>query len=258
MADNDVGNTSTDGVSLSDSSGNRIERNRGDDNDGSLVHVRGSSSANVIEGNRGRDYEEAGIIVGSGTPTDNRVESNDLATVDPFDADADGIYVSSSASRTVLRSNTTHENPDDGIDVDSPSTTLRDNRADDNGDLGIEAVAGVRDGVGTRPAGTGTRRSAPGSSAPEAPAATSDAVGRLENPTGGRCASAVLRQRPRRSGSSTVRARRTPAHSRCAAATRNGNRSRRRHSRASDSSALGPFRADPDATGARRAQPSPG
>jgi hypothetical protein len=39
---------------------------------------------------------------------------------------------------------------DDGIDVDSPTTTLTGNRARRNGDLGIEAVFGVIDGGGNR------------------------------------------------------------------------------------------------------------
>jgi hypothetical protein len=43
----------------------------------------------------------------------------------------------------------------DGIDIDSDSTTVTKNRATDNGDLGIEAVAGVVDGGGNRAAHNG-------------------------------------------------------------------------------------------------------
>jgi parallel beta-helix repeat protein len=44
---------------------------------------------------------------------------------------------------------------DDGIDVESASTTLTRNLAVHNGDLGIEAVPGVTDGGGNRAAGNG-------------------------------------------------------------------------------------------------------
>jgi large repetitive protein len=44
---------------------------------------------------------------------------------------------------------------DDGIDVESPSTTLTRNIAVHNGDLGIEAVPGVIDGGGNHAAGNG-------------------------------------------------------------------------------------------------------
>jgi parallel beta-helix repeat protein len=54
-----------------------------------------------------------------------------------------------------VRGNTTNDNGDDGIDVDSASTTLRDNVANGNDDLGIEAVAGVTDGGGNRASGNG-------------------------------------------------------------------------------------------------------
>ena len=42
---------------------------------------------------------------------------------------------------------------DDGIDVDAPGTVVRSNTANDNGDLGIEAVDGVIDGGGNRASG---------------------------------------------------------------------------------------------------------
>ena len=46
---------------------------------------------------------------------------------------------------TLLELNAVTRSGDDGIDVDSPSSTLRGNVAARNGDLGIEAVAGVID-----------------------------------------------------------------------------------------------------------------
>jgi parallel beta-helix repeat protein len=59
-----------------------------------------------------------------------------------------GVYVQTTARRTVLKRNDVRRSKDDGIDVDSPSTTLIGNQAVRNADLGIEAVFGVIDGGG--------------------------------------------------------------------------------------------------------------
>jgi hypothetical protein len=67
----------------------------------------------------------------------------------------DGIRVEPEATGTLLRANVTTRNGDDGIDVDSPATTVTTNVANDNEDLGIEAVAGVTDGGGNRARGNG-------------------------------------------------------------------------------------------------------
>jgi hypothetical protein len=56
---------------------------------------------------------------------------------------------------TLLEANITTRNGDDGIDVESPATTITANLANDNTDLGIEAVAGVTDGGGNRASGNG-------------------------------------------------------------------------------------------------------
>jgi hypothetical protein len=47
------------------------------------------------------------------------------------------------------------EDGDDGIDVESPATTITANVANDNADLGIDAVDGVTDGGGNRASGNG-------------------------------------------------------------------------------------------------------
>jgi hypothetical protein len=56
------------------------------------------------------------------------------------------------AVRTLLRHNRTRYNAGDGIRVGAPQTTLVRNIARHNGDLGIEAVAGVTDGGENRAA----------------------------------------------------------------------------------------------------------
>lgn len=158
VAGNEVGDTTTTGIFLSQSSGNRVLRNRGDRNANDVVALSGSSSSNLIEGNVGTRYGYAGIRIGAfdGAAVGNRVRYNDLAGGDFFLSDfGDGIHVSSFASQTVLLGNTTNGNGDDGMDVDSPSTALRDNVANDNDDLGIEAVTGVADGGGNRASGNG-------------------------------------------------------------------------------------------------------
>ena len=67
----------------------------------------------------------------------------------------DGFLVGAAATGTVLQLNTAIGFADDGIDVDAAGTLIRRNTANDNGDLGIEAVAGVVDGGGNRARGNG-------------------------------------------------------------------------------------------------------
>jgi parallel beta-helix repeat protein len=58
-------------------------------------------------------------------------------------------------SNTLLERNIAIGAGDDGIDVDSTTTSLRRNTANRNGDLGIEAVPGVIDGGGNQAHGNG-------------------------------------------------------------------------------------------------------
>jgi Right handed beta helix region len=66
----------------------------------------------------------------------------------------DGMFVAAEATDTTLAENFVSGFTDDGIDVESPTTVLRFNVANDNGDLGIEAVPGVR-GQGNLASGNG-------------------------------------------------------------------------------------------------------
>lgn len=68
---------------------------------------------------------------------------------------ADGIVVVSKDRHSVLLRNVVTRSGDDGLDVDSSTTTLTGNRARRNGDLGIEAVRGVIDGGGNTASGNG-------------------------------------------------------------------------------------------------------
>jgi parallel beta-helix repeat protein len=75
------------------------------------------------------------------------------------DASVDGIAINPEhagpVSDTLVSRNTVSGAGDDGIDVESPSTTLTRNVAVRNGDLGIEAEPGVQDGGDNRAAGNG-------------------------------------------------------------------------------------------------------
>ena len=67
----------------------------------------------------------------------------------------DGVFVEAGSNRTVVVDTLATGNGDDGIQVDDPGTRLVDNTANDNDDLGIEAVAGVTDGGGNTATGNG-------------------------------------------------------------------------------------------------------
>jgi len=75
------------------------------------------------------------------------------------DASNDGIVVNleqvGPVTGTLLDQNRVFGSGDDGIDVNTEDTTVRRNVANQNSDLGIEAVAGVSDGGGNRAAGNG-------------------------------------------------------------------------------------------------------
>jgi hypothetical protein len=63
-------------------------------------------------------------------------------------ANHDGLFVMSTARRTLLWRNRARRSDDDGFDVASRTTKLTKNRAVRNGDLGIEAKRAVIDGGG--------------------------------------------------------------------------------------------------------------
>jgi parallel beta-helix repeat protein len=67
----------------------------------------------------------------------------------------DGIHVDAGATATLLEANAADGSGDDGIDVESATTTLTGNTANDNRDLGIKAVPGVSDGGANTASGNG-------------------------------------------------------------------------------------------------------
>jgi Periplasmic copper-binding protein (NosD) len=70
----------------------------------------------------------------------------------------DGLFLTSAGQNTLVERNFASGNGDDGIDVDStrtPRATLTRNTANNNFDLGIEAVPGTIDGGGNKASGNG-------------------------------------------------------------------------------------------------------
>ncbi len=108
--------------------------------------VRDSSvSDGGFSGNPGFD-----VVSGTG----NVLRRNVLAGPVGWEEPKDGILVEAAALDTLLVENASSGYADDGIEVDAASTTLRSNIANDNGDLGIEAVTGVH-GRGNQASGNG-------------------------------------------------------------------------------------------------------
>jgi nitrous oxidase accessory protein NosD len=85
-----------------------------------------------------------------GPPAVNTVVRNNLLR-----GNRDGVFVLETAENTLIEDNLALASEDDGIDVDSPLTTLTGNHALHNGDLGIEAVFGVTDGGDNEAHGNG-------------------------------------------------------------------------------------------------------
>jgi parallel beta-helix repeat protein len=113
-------------------------------------------TGNVIEGNTVLRFHQAGIRAASyeefgGPPTVGSTIRGNLVRGPAVD----GLLVESTAFDTLLEGNIAIGAGDDGIDVDNAAATLTRNLAVRNGDLGIEAVAGVTDGGGNHAAANG-------------------------------------------------------------------------------------------------------
>lgn len=146
-------------IVLARSDDNRVVRNAA-----SHIQVCCGGENNVVERNSagGLDITFAahGTVVERNTVTGSFgiqvLQSNDVhIDRNTVSFAVDGIFVWPNSVGAVLSRNITVENTGDGIDVNNPNATLSGNRADNNGDLGIEAVAGVIDGGGNRAFGNG-------------------------------------------------------------------------------------------------------
>jgi large repetitive protein len=156
----------TNQVVLGDARHTVISRNTLEEGRGVAITMLSASDENVIRRN---EAQKPLRIQGDR----NRIEHNDVsgafgAAIDVSVGQAnlvrknhaiggldDAIAVESAATDTLVQGNLATQALDDGIDVDAPGTVIRENIATDNGDLGIEAVAGVIDGGGNRASGNG-------------------------------------------------------------------------------------------------------
>jgi parallel beta-helix repeat protein len=121
------------------SDGNRIE--------GNVISRTDDGIAALTDGNRVmKNTVSHNLNVGiEVSGADNRVERNDVSWTSGKEPRGAGIWVAS--VNTLVRRNVTSHNEDDGIRVLSPEVTVSANTANFNGDFGIQAVEGVRDGA---------------------------------------------------------------------------------------------------------------
>jgi parallel beta-helix repeat protein len=130
-------------ICLEDSDRNLIRANALASPFASEMAIRVAGSDNRIERNDASN-NNAGIGVLSGARNSlTRNTANGSLGFYRFYSDGDGIFVTEQAASTVLTGNEANRNIADGIDVRDSTSRLIHNTANDNGDLGIEAVPGV-------------------------------------------------------------------------------------------------------------------
>jgi parallel beta-helix repeat protein len=124
------------------------------------VGIAVAGNRNVIADNRIGGWRAGNLRLASGA--DNKLLDNEvfdgvfpLNEPNAVDSNADGIFVGAFTAGTIVRGNHAHGNDGDGIEVQGTATRITDNTADDNGDFGIDAVAGVIDGGGNVASGNG-------------------------------------------------------------------------------------------------------
>jgi parallel beta-helix repeat protein len=159
------GNTLHNGMNLNQCRKARVEHNTVASSGVGGIELQGGSG-NSIEQNTISRTEEFGILVRGGSR--NSVEQNTIS-----DTSLSGIIVaplfgsggsSGGSVGTIVRGNLVSragfgggfgDAVDDGVHVEDPGTVIADNRANNNADLGIQAVQGVIDGGGNTAFGNG-------------------------------------------------------------------------------------------------------
>ena len=131
------------GITLSDSSWNRVDSNESSVGSGYGIALFGSDGNTIVKnlmgklGSDGNNLNGIALYSGSDRNTlrENTAANNGL----------DGILIAVSATNNLIKGNVASANLDDGVEADDSSTTITANTANVNGDLGIEAVPGVID-----------------------------------------------------------------------------------------------------------------
>jgi Right handed beta helix region len=128
----------------------------GEESTGMGISVEAGSGHRII-GNRVEDVDGPGIRVASYGPVEHVLVARNTvrgAGVDAFQVKS----VLKPATHVTLKRNHAFGAAGDGIDVSIESAKLARNEANGNGDLGIEALAGVTDAGGNRAAWNGDAR----------------------------------------------------------------------------------------------------
>jgi parallel beta-helix repeat protein len=134
------------GIALFNSDHNDIQQNLGQLSDFGIALV--ASHRNLLEENQAAPSNSDGNhCFGIHVADSNRNVVKDNLAANNGDG---GIFVPAGSRNTRIVGNRAVVNGDDGIDVNSSATTITRNTANENLDLGIEAVAGVTDGGGNR------------------------------------------------------------------------------------------------------------
>jgi parallel beta-helix repeat protein len=153
-----------DGITTFEARHNKISRNTitgagffSDPDSGGFGILLDGADRNTVERNSVTGGRGQAIFVTSldsqGTSDRNIVSRNIVKS-----KLSDGILVAGDATATLIKRNRANRNGDDGIDVNAAGTKLTRNTANRNQDLGIEAVAGVIDGGGNKAHGNGDPR----------------------------------------------------------------------------------------------------
>jgi large repetitive protein len=137
---------------------NMIARNRVRGTTGDAIGLGFDEGVgNVVRHNHILGAGENGVHVAWG-PKKGATRGNVVRRNRIFGAGADGVHVDNKAKQTHLGHNHAFDAKDDGLDADEATTTVTENTANRNHDLGIEAVRGVIDGGGNKASGNGDLR----------------------------------------------------------------------------------------------------
>ena len=146
-----------DGIFLSDSDNNRIERNTTSDNDNTGISLTGAvtgSDNNLVDQNMSFDNENFGIAV-ENSSDDNRIRRNE-ANNNGLPNGNSGILIDGTSTGTTIEDNVANRNKVDGISVSNVTrTTVRRNTTNNNGQWGINVVASGTDRGGNKAMGNG-------------------------------------------------------------------------------------------------------
>ena len=144
------------------STGNDVERNLLVANNDTGLLLAGAHDTSVLRNYVASSLEDGiDVLTSTGSDLERNVVLRNGST--PTFRDGDGILIDANSTDTELTRNRADQNGDDGIDVRALDTALSRNGADRNVDLGIAAVDGVSDGGRNSAEGNGNPAQCTGS-----------------------------------------------------------------------------------------------